>query len=154
MINTETGLTETHVWKLGDVLNSTPRIAAWIQLNTYDSKYDDKSYTAFINKDALDSDYKKRGMVFTGANDGMLHAFTLGELELKWAGQGETEVARLQPITGSDFGREEWAFIPKQALPYLKYIMDPEYCHIYTLDLSPYIFDASIGDPGVGYFRC
>ena len=43
-----------------------------------------------------------------------------------------------------------WAFIPKNALPYLKYFSDPDYCHVFTVDLSPFIFDASIGDPGTG----
>jgi type IV pilus assembly protein PilY1 len=135
----------TNVWKLGDVLNSTPRIASWIPLNNYDSdsRYSDTTYSSFINT----SDYKNRGMVFAGGNDGMLHAFKLGKLELTWSGQGGTEKARL---SGTDLGKEMWAFMPKNALPYLKYIMDPEYCHIFTVDLSPYIFDASIGAPGSG----
>ena len=42
-------------------------------------------------------------------------------------------------------GDEEWAFIPKNALPYLKYLKDPDYCHLYYTDLAPYVFDASIG---------
>jgi len=133
----------TNVWKLGDVLNSTPRIASWIQLNNYDSKYNDTTYKSFIDS----SGYKSRGMVFAGANDGMLHAFKLGKLELAWGGQGGYEKARLP---GTDLGKEIWAFIPKNVLPYLKYIMDPEYCHVYSVDLSPYIFDASIGAPGSG----
>ncbi|MEW6418813.1 MAG: hypothetical protein AB1480_11950 [Nitrospirota bacterium] len=133
----------TNVWKLGDVLNSTPRIASWIQLNNYDSKYSDTTYTSFINT----SGYKNRGMVFAGGNDGMLHAFKLGKLELTWGGQGGAEKAKL---SGTDLGKEIWAFIPQNALPYLKYIMNPEYCHVYTVDLSPYIFDASIGAPGSG----
>lgn len=135
--------TNTHVWKLGDVLDSTPRIASWIQLNNYDSRYSDTTYSAFIKS----VNYTNRGMVFAGGNDGMLHAFKLGNLELKWTGQGAYERARL---TGSNIGREEWAFIPNNALPYLKYIMDPEYCHIYTVDLSPSLFDASTGAPGTG----
>jgi type IV pilus assembly protein PilY1 len=133
----------TNVWKLGDVLNSTPRIASWIQLNNYDSKYNDTTYKSFIDS----SGYKSRGMVFAGANDGMLHAFKLGKLELAWGGQGGYEKARL---SGTDLGKEMWAFIPKNALPYLRYIMDPEYCHVFTVDFSPYIFDASIGAPGSG----
>jgi len=39
---------------------------------------------------------------------------------------------------------------PKNALPYLKYLADPNYCHVYTVDLTPYIFDASIGNSGSG----
>ncbi len=86
-------------------------------------------------------------MIFAGANDGMLHAFKLGTLELKWTGQGDFDKARM---TGTDLGKEIWAFIPKHALPYLKYTADPSYCHVYTLDLTPFIFDASIGAPGDG----
>ncbi len=93
------------------------------------------------------SGYTGRGMVFTGGNDGMLHAFKLGNLQLKWTGQGTYQIASL---TGTNVGREEWAFIPKNALPYLQYIADPDYCHVYTVDLSPYIFDASIGAPDSG----
>jgi len=129
------------VWKLGDVLNSTPKISSWIQLNNYDKIYSDGKYKDFLNS----SDYTGRGMIFAGANDGMLHAFNLGTLELKWTGQGTYEKGRL---TGTNFGKEIWAFIPKNALPYLKYIKNPDYCHIYTVDLTPFIFDASInGDP-------
>jgi type IV pilus assembly protein PilY1 len=43
-----------------------------------------------------------------------------------------------------------WAFIPKNALPSLKYLADPAYCHVYTVDLTPFIFDASIGEPVAG----
>ncbi|MEK6691224.1 MAG: hypothetical protein AABY78_08005 [Nitrospirota bacterium] len=147
----------TYVWKLSDILNSTPRISSWVQLNTYDTKYkyNDTTYGSFISS----SGYKNRGMVFTGANDGMLHAFKLGKLELP--GQtgttcsfGTYDKACLSNpsgyLGGSSvvLGKEMWSFIPKNALPYLKYISDPNYCHLYTVDLSPYIFDASInGNP-------
>jgi type IV pilus assembly protein PilY1 len=98
------------------------------------------TYKSFIS----DNSYKNRGMVFTGGNDGMLHAFRLGKLELSW-----TDVTK-QPwekarLSGSNLGDEAWAFIPKNALPYLKYIKDPDYCHLFYVDLSPYVFDASIG---------
>ena len=137
----------SNVWKLGDVLNSTPRIASWVKLNNYDEpyprKYGDASYNAFTQT----AGYLNRGMVYAGGNDGMLHAFRLGLLELKWGGQTSTEKARM---TGANTGEEAWAFIPKNALPYLKYQADQEYCHIYSVDLSPYIFDSSIGAPGSG----
>ncbi|MEF9426969.1 MAG: Ig domain-containing protein, partial [Candidatus Mariimomonas ferrooxydans] len=114
------GLSEAaKVWKLGDVLNSTPRISSWIQLNTYDDRYNDATYTDYINTSdycsvttsqscTVDADcpgvetctdnpvaYKTRGMVFAGANDGMLHAFKLGQMELDWTGQGQYEYARM-----------------------------------------------------------
>lgn len=130
----------TNVWKLGDIVNSTPKISTWIPLNSYYDSYNDFTYKSFTQTTGS-TGYKERGMVFAGGNDGMLHAFKLGKLELSWTGQGYMEKARL---AGSDLGKEMWAFIPKNALPYLKYIGDPEYCHLYTIDLSPYIFDASL----------
>jgi type IV pilus assembly protein PilY1 len=97
-------------------------------------------------------------MVFAGGNDGMLHAFKLGTLQLTWAGQGSTEKARLvDPATGSvcsssvtspTCGQEQWAYIPKDVLPYLQYMADQGYCHVNSVDLTPFIFDASvIGTP-------
>ncbi|MEK6672033.1 MAG: hypothetical protein AABY42_00970, partial [Nitrospirota bacterium] len=139
---------DTHVWKLGDIINSTPRISSWVPLNTYDQIYGDNTYKSFYQTTGS-TGYTERGVVFTGANDGMLHAFNLGKLELSWSGQGSTQKARLTG-TSSDFGKEKWAFIPKNVLPYLKYISDPEYCHIFSVDLTPYMFDASIGAPGSG----
>jgi hypothetical protein len=150
----ETG-EEPKVWKLGDVLNSTPRISSWIALNNYDQIYKDSSYTAYINS----SGYTNRGVVFAGGNDGMLHAFKLGRLTYTWTGQTSTQKAKLidpssgtvcAPTDPTSCGAEMWAFIPQSVLPYLKYLAEPGYCHVYSIDLSPYIFDASIGVPGSG----
>jgi len=38
---------DTHVWKLGDVVDSTPRIASWIPLNSYYTVYNDQTYKSF-----------------------------------------------------------------------------------------------------------
>lgn len=128
------------IWKLGDIVNSTPKIVSWIPLNKYDLVYDDKTYTNFLES----STYQDRGTVFAGANDGMLHAFKLGTLGIVKDG-----TSKKATLTGSDLGSEQWAFIPKNALPYLKYLMDPDYCHLYYVDLTPFIFDASIEAPGI-----
>jgi hypothetical protein len=129
------------VWKLGDVLNSTPKISSWIQLNNYDKIYSDTTYKDFLNSSA----YTDRGIIFAGANDGMLHAFHLGKLELSGTWKDTvTKKAKLSDPSSIGLGKEIWAFIPKNALPYLKYSTNPDYCHIYTVDLTPFIFDASI----------
>jgi type IV pilus assembly protein PilY1 len=136
------------VWKLGDIINSTARVSSWVQLNTYNELYNDTSYSSYINETvdtAGKTAYKNRGMVFVGGNDGMLHALKLGKLELSWTGQGAYDKAKL---TGTDLGKEMWAYIPKNTLPYLKYLTDFGYCHIYSVDLSPYLFDASVCAPG------
>jgi type IV pilus assembly protein PilY1 len=135
------------VWKLGDIVNSTPKISSWIPLNTYHSVYSDTSYAEFIDRNGSYG-YGHRGMVFTGGNDGMLHAFKLGRLYLNWTGQTRTQKAWLDndtTVLSGPLGNEAWAFVPRHALPYLKYQMDNSYCHLYTVDLTPYVFDASVG---------
>lgn len=167
--------TVARVWKLGDVLNSTPKISSWLPLSSYQKAYNDNTYGEAGKDPSLSDDadtthyitsnsYRSRAMVFAGANDGMLHAFKLGTLGLKWTSQGTFEKATLgkhcstsgKPcvvngdcasnncISDTDLGKEVWAFIPKNILPYLKYIADPGYCHVYSVDLTPYVFDASI----------
>lgn len=146
----------TKVWKLGDILNSTPKIASWLPLNSYNTTYSDTTYQSFIDAAA----YQNRGMVFAGGNDGMLHAFKLGKLELPndshpdTCAFGTNDKACLSNPAGYlggssvPIGQEMWAFIPKNVLTYLRYILDPDYCHIYSVDFTPYIFDASINiDP-------
>jgi type IV pilus assembly protein PilY1 len=123
--------------KLGDVINSTPRIASWVPLNTYYSTYKDLTYKQFTESSA----YTNRGTVFVGANDGMLHAFKLGTLELF------DEQFKKAQLSGTNLGDEQWAFIPNNVLPYLKYMADTSYCHLYYVDATPYIFDASFNLP-------
>jgi Tfp pilus tip-associated adhesin PilY1 len=142
-----------HVWKLGDVVDSTPRILSHLQINKYDTVYEDYTYSQFVNEPS----YQSRGYVFAGGNDGMLHAFTLGQLDTFDPPVG-TQVATL---TGADKGREAWAFIPRNALPYLTYVAEESYCHVFSIDLSPYLLDASVGSSGVGadctqneYWKC
>ena len=149
---------ETHVWKLGDIINSTPRIVSWYPLNRYHKDYNDSTYGPCDDPthqcpDPVQSDpadethftttqaYKDRNMIFVGSNDGMLHAFRMGTLRLKWSGQSDEQAW----LDGTDLGEEVWAFIPRQVLPYLRYQMEKDYCHVYSVDLTPFVFDASIG---------
>ncbi len=129
------------VWKLGDIVNSTPRIQSFAPINSYHlvppNGYLDTTYSQFINQDS----YKNRGMAYVGANDGMLHAFFLGNLKQSWDGKSAEERGWLQ---GSDLAKEVWAYIPKNALPYLRFIPDEDYCHIYFVDASTFLVEASI----------
>lgn len=137
-------------WKLGDIISSTPKLVSNLRINNYNlpppTGYNDTSYAKFTETTA----YQNRGMAFVGANDGMLHAFKLGILkELK------EKINKAQMNDGSgnlandadNLGREEWAFIPSDAIPFLKYLHDPAYSHLYYVDRSPTVFDASIGVP-------
>lgn len=126
-------------WRLGDIISSTPRIQSTSKLNTYNlppsGGYNDASYGSFISS----TEYKSRGMVYVGGNDGMLHSFKLGLLDVAASGTHKAT------LSGTGLGEEQWAYIPKQALPYLKYYGDPKYNHLYYVDGSTVLFDASIG---------
>ncbi|NHZ72362.1 MAG: hypothetical protein GWP17_04680, partial [Aquificales bacterium] len=61
-----------NVWKLGDIVYSTPT-AIGTTMENYDMLYNDASYYEF------EKTYRKRReVVYVGANDGMLHAFNAG----------------------------------------------------------------------------
>ncbi len=132
------------VWKLGDIISSTPRVQSTVRLNTYNlpspGGYNDQSYLSFINS----NEYANRGMVYVGGNDGMLHAFNLGILSVK------AEGFQKATLSGTDLGKEIWSFIPKNYLPYLKYLADASYPHLYAVDGRTIIADVSIGDTNSG----
>jgi type IV pilus assembly protein PilY1 len=158
------GTNVTNTWKLGDIVHSTPRIQSWVPLNEYYSRYGDSSYYRFtkdLKEDGTPKTtklYTNRGMVYVGANDGMLHAIYLGKLKLiKDVNNPTLKAELLDASTTYDPGEEVWSFIPRNALPYLKYLMDNDYCHLYYVDASPFIFDASIGTTGcseANYWNC
>ncbi len=139
------------VWKLGDIISSTPKVQSNRPLSGFHLDYGDTSYESFI----ASKDYAGRGMVYVGANDGALHAINMGKVVSLTSG---TQKAKL---TGSGLGTEEWAFVPANALPYLKYLTlpDPNYTHLYYVDTSPLVFDASINKPSgcdatADYWNC
>lgn len=121
-------------WKLGDIVTSTPQIQSNLNLNYFHLAYGDLSYKKFINS----SGYAKRGMVYVGANDGMLHAFKLGKFTTS-AGASKATLTG-----GTDLGEEKWAYIPRNALPYLKYLTDVNYKHLVYVDGPTVLSDVSI----------
>jgi type IV pilus assembly protein PilY1 len=138
----------TRVWKLGDIINSTPKVLSSNPVNNYQVGYDDISYKNYINT----AGYKARGAVFVGSNDGMFHAFRLGTVTALSVGDQRAK------LTGASLGTEEWAFVPRNALPYLSYLADPSYEHIYSVDLTPTLVDASFNKPtgcsSANYWDC
>ena len=127
----------TGTWKLGDIINSTPQIQGSQAMNSYATDYNDTSYAQFTSS----NQYKTNNYVYVGSNDGMLHTFRLGLVETI----SSTNIFRIaQIIDDTDLGKEEWAFIPKNVLPYLKNCADSSYCHQYLVDGTPLVFDASI----------
>jgi type IV pilus assembly protein PilY1 len=123
------------VWKLGDVINAGA-VAVQGAIERYDFIYGDYTYTDYFNqcKD-------RRIALYVGANDGMLHCFNSGKaVQLL---EDVVQPMKLEPA-GYDLGKELWAYIPYNLLPHLKWLKDPGYCHVYYVDLKPYVTDAQI----------
>ena len=124
------------IYRLGDIVHSTPTVVKRPAEN-YDLIYNDLSYSNFKKKYV-----DRRMVVYTGANDGMLHAFNGGfynavDKEFTTASGGKTAY----PL-----GMELWAYVPNSLLPHLRWLTEPGdfSAHIYYVDLKPRIFDARI----------
>jgi type IV pilus assembly protein PilY1 len=128
-----------NVWKLGDIVHSTPvTIAA--PVDNYHVIYGDQSY-----QDFLTANRDRETAIYVGANDGMLHAFT------SWQYDAENGIFE-RPAGRVEIGEELWSYIPQALLPHLKWLADPQYTHVYYVDFKPKVFDARIGDPdGLGH---
>jgi type IV pilus assembly protein PilY1 len=146
------GSTLSGSWKLGDIIASTPQAQPSSPLHVYDTVYGISSYTLFTNS----ADYKSRGMVYVGANDSMLHAFRLGQVsKLPYDPAHPSLVAKISnPDNSLNLGDEEWAFIPKNALPYLQYLRDPNYTHLYFVNNTVALVDASLNCATSDYWNC
>jgi len=108
---------------LGDIVHSNPVFVGKPQMNYPDYNTDND----FGDATNLYSDFKiantsRAGLIYIGANDGMLHAFD------------------------EDEGNEVFAYIPSMLFSNatgagLHYLTDPGYTHRYYVDLSPTISD-------------
>ena len=106
--------------RLADIVNSTPVFVK----DTLDMYYDElpaatagqSSYRAFVNT----KKQRPEGMLFVGANDGMLHGFRDG------IATGATVV--------EPGGIETFAYVPNALLPTLNRLADKSYVHRYYVD--------------------
>ncbi|MFK4703858.1 type IV pilus assembly protein PilY1 [Roseateles asaccharophilus] len=96
---------------LGDIVNSE---AVYVKQQLV--KYADEGYADFNGR-------ARQGMVYVGANDGMLHAFN------------------------ADTGEEVWAYVPTAVLPNLYKLADKDYAikHQYFVDATPLVQDVKVG---------
>jgi len=122
-----------NVWKLGDIIQSTP-VSVSSPSDRIDVIYSDETYQTYYDL------YKNREtVVYVGANDGMLHAFTSWQYD-----------PVLQQFTDPDsssglgIGSELWAYIPQNLLPHLRWLARRDYTHVNYMDLQTRIFDARI----------
>jgi type IV pilus assembly protein PilY1 len=134
-----------HVWKLGDVVNSTPTIVG-APKERYDILYGDPGYRHFVAKWA-----NRRQQAYVGANDGLLHAFNIGYYhrgddptttsvtEHGWYTKNPADNS-----SGTGLGEEVWGFVPYHLLPQLGWYTQTNYTHISYVDQKPKVTDVHI----------
>lgn len=103
---------------LGDIVDSK---SAYVGQPAY--SYGDINYSAFVTAQS-----SRTGMVYVGANDGMLHAFYSGGATI---------------TTGDGSGTEAWAYIPDLVEQNLYLLADTNYAtnHHFFVDGSPIVGD-------------
>ena len=99
--------------KLGDIINSDPMF-----VGTPNSLILDPSYATFRSASGIGD---RTAMVYTAANDGMLHGFDAAT------------------------GVEKLAYIPSKTFSKLNKLTNPSYTHEFFVDGSPEVADAQVG---------
>ncbi len=119
---------------LGDIVNSTPTLIK----GALDMKYDklpagtwgQADYKTFVTTKT-----SREGVLFAGANDGMLHGFRDG-VDGVTSGNGRG-------------GQEVFAFVPRAVLPNLSKLATRSYDHLYYVDGPTVEADACFGTSSV-----
>ncbi len=157
-LNGTNGVLDT-TWRLGDIVDSSPTVVSKPQ-EALHLLYKDESYARYAEKYS-----QRRTVLYTGGNDGMMHAFNGGFYEDRFdvyptdALDNKKDVEYLlQPKNTSGsiittgysahpLGSELWAYVPYNLLPHLYWPTEPNYGHVYFVDLKPRVFDAKIFAP-------
>ena len=136
------------VWRLGDVVNSTPTVVGPPR-ERFDILYGDSGYSKFLQR------WKnRRQAAYVGANDGMLHAFNAGYYHrgddtstTTVTEHGYYTTAPTDNSSGPALGEELWGFIPYHLLPQLRWLTESGYTHVSYVDLKPKVTDVRIFTP-------
>jgi len=132
---------DSGLWKLGDIIYSTP-VTVSRPIENYGLVYDDTSYWEYYTKYA-----ERETVVYVGANDGMLHAFSAGVYDNENLENIKFKVPTdlgTSIVGNIEMGDEMWGFIPNSLLPHLKWLPQTEYTHVPYVDLKVRITDAKI----------
>jgi len=134
--NDTNGVPIEEVWRLGDVVSSSPTIVGRPDTR-YDIIYNDRTYAQF-----REQYFDRRNVVYVGANDGMLHAFNAGFYDATT----QTVDTSKNGAVAHPLGSELWAYVPYNVLPHLQWLTSTEYPHVYYVDGIPQVFDVNIFD--------
>lgn len=132
--------TSAKYWVLGDIVHSSPLVVGPPE-RAFDIVNGDDTYAAFKEKYQ-----KRRQMIYTGGNDGMLHAFNAGvwsadtnEFKTQGYVAGTSQLGMSHKL-----GAEMWAYVPMNLLPHLQWLKEVNYPHVYYVDAAPQAFDVNI----------
>lgn len=127
-----TAIYRPRLTRLGDIVNSTPSFvkdSVDLQYDHTDSAVSGKaSYRVFVTAKKA----RQEGVIFVGANDGMLHAFRDGTYD-----------SNGNMLTQG--GIEVFAYVPHALLPSLHNLADKTYVHRYYVDGPIVETDAYLG---------
>jgi len=124
------------VWRLADIVHSTPAIVGR-PIENYYTLYGDSTYRQYMREK-----FNRRQVVYVGSNDGVLHAFNSGFWD-------DAQKGYVTQLTGDSsvahpLGAELWAYVPKAVLPHLQFVANAGYSHMALLDGSPQVYDVNI----------
>jgi type IV pilus assembly protein PilY1 len=117
---------------LGDIVNSDPLFVGREDFGWDNARSIDAAIRQAYRARKITP---RQGMIYVGANDGMLHAFT--------ADAGAAANGILASSGGG--GEELFAYVPYAIWPKLRLLRDPAYTHEFYVDGSPAIGDAYLG---------
>lgn len=114
--STTRAIYRTRTAVLGDIVNGAPVYVSKPPFN-----YTDTGYATFVT-----AQRSRKPMIYTAANDGMLHAFS---------------------AASTDGGSEVWAYVPTAVMSNMYRLADASYesRHIYLTDGAPVIGDIKVG---------
>ncbi len=133
-------------WKLGPIVYSTPTVASNEPLiSKYIITYGDSTYENFVNQPAYKN---RRSIAFVSTGQGMIHFFRIGFLKETGNSWQPIKITNSPDTENQDqVGSEEYALIPKNALPYMLWYGHKDYCsaggYIPILDYRLDAFDAT-----------
>jgi type IV pilus assembly protein PilY1 len=116
---------------LGDIVDSSPVFT--LQENFgYAALPEGGNYLTFLSGKNLPagSIYQGKGMIYVGANDGMLHGFD------------------------ANSGNEVFAYVPHNVIANVPGLADPTYVHRFYVDQTPYVGDACLHGSGANNSGC
>ncbi len=132
---------------LGDIVNSDPLFVSEENFG-YDKLSGDEG-TNYVTYMAGKS--AKNPMIYVGANDGMLHAFSA---KMGWAdtdplvdsdGDGNKANDKNESVATADSGKELFAYVPALVYANLPELTKPGYSHKYFVDGAPTVGDVYYG---------